>query len=328
MRRLILLLLLVAVICAGYFLLVPAGPPHETFVEIAPGMGSQRIAQQMESRGVIRSRYAFDVARLLKRGTLKAGEYRFDKPTSVFGVYDRIERGDVFYRSVTIPEGYNLFDAAAAIEAAQLATKEQFLLAARKNVALVADLDPHATSLEGYLFPDTYRFQHLDTPESMLRAMVKRFRGEAGQLGLHDNYHDVVTMASLVEKETPAANDRPLVASVLDNRLKQGIPLMTDPTVIYAAMLENRYRGTIYQSDLQSQSAYNTYKHAGLPPGPICSPGVASLQAAMHPATTKYLYFVADAAASGHSRFAATLEEHQRNVDAYRKAQHAAVATP
>jgi UPF0755 protein len=328
MRRLILLLILFVVIAGAYVLLMPAGSRREAFIEIAPGMGAQGIGRQLEEHGIIRSRFAFDAVRLLKRGTLKAGEYRFDHPATVFEVYDRLRRGDVYFRAVTIPEGYNLFDVAAAVEAAQLATKEDFLLAARRDVALIADLDPGATSLEGYLFPDTYRFQRMDTPATMLHAMVKRFRGEAAQLGLHSNYHDTVTMASLVEKETPVASDRALVASVLANRLKQSMPLMTDPTVIYAAMLENRYRGTIYQSDLHSKSDYNTYQHAGLPPGPICSPGIASLQAAMHPANTNYLYFVADAAAAGHSRFAATLEEHQRNVHAYRRAQSAAEATP
>ncbi len=323
MRRLIVLLILLVVVAGAYVLLMPAGSRRETFVEITPGMGAQAIGRQLEQHGVIRSRLAFDAVRLMKRGTLKAGEYRFDHPATVSAVYDRLRRGDVYFRTVTIPEGYNLFDVAAAVEAAQLGTKEEFLLAARREVALITDLDPRATSLEGYLFPDTYRFERMDTPATMLRAMVKRFRAEAAQLGLQNNYHDTVTMASLVEKETPVGSDRPLVASVLANRLKQGMPLMTDPTVIYAAMLQNRYRGTIYQSDLHSKSDYNTYEHAGLPPGPICNPGVASLQAAMHPAATNYLYFVADAAAAGHSRFAATLDEHNRNVAAYRKAQRA-----
>jgi UPF0755 protein len=133
-------------------------------------------------------------------------------------------------------------------------------------------------------------------------------------------------MASLIETETPVAEDRPLVASVLENRLKAGMPLMTDPTVIYAAVLENRYRGAIYRSDLQRDSDYNTYRHPGLPPGPICSPGRASLEAALHPARTDYLYFVADSAAKGRSRFARTLEEHERNVAAYRQAQRAATS--
>lgn len=329
LRRFLLLLLLFVVLGAGaWYLFAPAGPHLETFVQIAPGTSSKQMARVLEERGIIRSRYAFDVVRMLKHGRLKAGEYRFDHPASVFEVYDRLRRGDVYYRVVTVPEGYNLFDIANAVEAAQLATREDFLTAAHKDVSLIADLDPKAMSLEGYLYPDTYRFQRADTTMTMLRAMVKRFRQEAAQIGLAGDVHRTVTLASLVEKETPVASDRPLVASVMENRLKANMPLMTDPTVIYAAMLENRYRGTIYQSDLQRDSAYNTYRHAGLPPGPICSPGAASLKAALHPATTNYLYFVADPAASGHSRFAATLEEHERNVAAYRHAQHAGAAAP
>lgn len=307
---------------SAWFLFNPAGPHRETFVEIAPGTSSQGMGRLLEERGIIRSRYAFAVVRMLKHGTLKAGEYRFDHPDSVFAVYDRLRRGDVYYRVVTIPEGYNLFDIATAVEAAQLTTHDDFLAAAQKNTLLIADLDPQAASLEGYLYPDTYRFQRSDTAMTILHAMVKRFRQEAAQIGLTSDVHRIVTMASLVEKETPVAADRPLVASVMENRLRGNMPLMTDPTVIYAAMLENRYRGTIYQSDLERDSAYNTYRHAGLPPGPICSPGAASLKAALHPAITDYLYFVADPGGNGHSRFAKTLEEHQHNVAAYRQAQH------
>ena len=328
MRRFLLLLLLLLALSAGaWFLFAPAGPHLETFVQIEPGTSSKGMGRLLEERGIIRSRYAFEVVRLLKHGTLKAGEYRFDHPASVFTVYDRLRRGDVYYRVVTIPEGYNLFDIATAVEAAQLATREDFLTAAHQDTTLVADLDPKAASLEGYLYPDTYRFQRTDTPLTMLHAMVKRFRQEASQIGLTGDVHRTVTLASLVEKETPVASDRPLVASVMENRLRVNMPLMTDPTVIYAAMLENRYRGTIYQSDLQRDSPYNTYRHPGLPPGPICSPGAASLRAAFQPAVTDYLYFVADPGASGHSRFAKTLEEHQRNVAAYRQAQRGGGAT-
>jgi UPF0755 protein len=295
LRRFLLLLLLLALGAGAWFLFAPAGPHLETFVEIAPGTSSQGMGRLLEARGIIRSRYAFDVVRMVKHGTLKAGEYRFDHPATVFAVYDRLRRGDVYYRVVTVPEGYNLFDIATAVEAAQLATRDDFLTAAHKDTALIADLDPTATSLEGYLFPDTYRFQRSDTPMTILHAMVKRFRQEAAQIGLKGDVHHTVTLASLVEKETPVASDRPLVASVMENRLRDNMPLMTDPTVIYAAMLENRYRGTIYQSDLQRDSAYNTYRHTGLPPGPICSPGAASLKAALHPAATDYLYFVANA---------------------------------
>jgi UPF0755 protein len=324
-RILILLVVLVAVLGAGFLLLVPAGPHTETFLEIAPGTSSSQIAAQLQAGGIIRSRYAFDAVRLAKGGTLKAGEYRFDHPATVSDIYDRLRRGDVFTVSVTIPEGSNLFDVAARLEAAQLGRADDFLLAAKKNVQLIADIDPQASSLEGYLFPDTYRFPHRATSIDILTAMLKRFRQTAATLGLSGNDHRMVTMASLIEKETPIASERPLVASVFENRLAKGMPLMTDPSVIYAALLSGKYRGTIYQSDLAADSPYNTYKHAGLPPGPVCSPGAASLKAAMSPARTQYLYFVAAGAdPSGHSRFASTLEEHTQNVQAYRRSVHAA----
>jgi UPF0755 protein len=328
LKRLFLLLVLLVLCFAGYVLVTPKLPRREVFVDIAPGTGSAGIARQLEDAGVIRNRYVFIAMRYWKRGTLQAGEYRFADAATMGQVYDRLRRGDIYFRVVTVPEGFNIFDIAAAVEATGLASKDDFLAAARRDVKLIADIDPKAQTLEGYLFPDSYRFQRRENVDQMAAAMVKRFRQEALQLGLSTNFHQVVTMASLVEKETPIATDRPLVASVLNNRLMQNMPLMTDPTVIYAAMLQNRYRGAIYQSDLQAKSEYNTYQHTGLPPGPICNPGVAALKAAMHPATSKYLYFVADPSAQGHSRFAATLDEHNRNVQAYRHAQHASAQTP
>jgi UPF0755 protein len=314
-----LLVTLLAVSLGTRELILPAGPPAETFVEVVPGMGSRTIAALLAGQGVIRSPYAFDFWHVLRGGTLKAGEYRFVQPATLPEVYTRLVRGDVYTRTVTIPEGFNLFDIAQAVQDAQLGSKESFLNAANQDVGLIADLDPGAKNLEGYLFPDTYRFQRHQPPSQLLAAMVRRFRQSSASIGVAGDYHRIVTLASLVEKETPVAEDRPLVASVLENRLAKDMPLMTDPTVIYAALLEKRYRGAIYESDLKRDSAYNTYRHAGLPPGPICSPGIASLQAAMHPADSKFLYFVADAGASGHSRFATTLEEHERNVSAYRR---------
>lgn len=317
----VVLLLLLAGCLAAVSLMLPARPSGETLVEITPGMGSREIGSLLASRGVIRSKYAFDLWRLARGGRLQAGEYRFADPANTIQVYNRLRRGDVYFRTVTIPEGYNLFEVAEAVQNAHVASKDTFLAAERRDVDLIADLDPTAPDLEGYLFPDTYRFQKMQTPDQMLAVMVHRFRQAAASIGLTSNYHRVVILASLVEKETPLAADRPLVASVFANRLAKGMPLMTDPAVIYAAMLANRYRGTIYESDLQADSPYNTYRHAGLPPGPICNPGLASLRAALHPAQTDYLYFVADADGSGHSRFAATLADHERNVSAYRKAR-------
>jgi len=324
-KRLIFLLFLAAAAWATYIALAPTGPNRETFVEILPGTPTLQIAAQLKEQGIIRNKYAFEAVRLIEGGVLKAGEYRFDHPATMSEVYARLERGDVYTIAVTIPEGSNLFDIAERIESANLGTREKFLAATRTNLSLIADLDPSADSLEGYLFPDTYRFERRATGTQIVAAMVKRFRQEAAVLGLKGNYHHVVTVASLVERETPIDAERPLVASVFENRLAKNMPLETDPSVIYAALLDGRYRGTIYASDLQADSPYNTYRYAGLPPGPICNPGAASLKAALHPARTDYLYFVAAGAnPSGKSRFSTTLEEHARNVEQYRKALRAA----
>jgi UPF0755 protein len=203
-----------------------------------------------------------------------------------------------------------------------LGTREDFMAAVASQTGLIADLDPGAKSLEGYLFPDTYRFPPTVTAVQIVTAMVKRFRGVAGQLGLRENVHQVVTIASLVERETAVDSERPLVASVFLNRLAKHMPLQTDPSVIYGLELAGKWRGTIYASDLTRDTPYNTYLHAGLPPGPVANPGMPSLRAAMDPANTNYLYFVAAGTdAQGHALFAETLEEHNRNVAEYRSAQ-------
>ena len=324
-------LLLVALVCAAraaYAVYAPIGPPagisdqQAIYVDIAPGTGTQAIAAQLQRAGVLRSRFAFLLLRAVKGGKLMAGEYRFNHPAPATEVYARILRGDVYTIPLTIPEGYNIFDIAQAVESAGLGSRDAFLAAERSQTALIRDLSPNAPSLEGYLFPDTYRFTHHTTPAQMLAAMVKRFRQVAAQIGLTANPGQdpasTVILASLIEKEVNQDSERPLVASVFTNRLAQGMPLATDPSVIYAALLDGRYRGAIYASDLQSDSPYNTYRQTGLPPGPICNPGIAALKAALAPATTSYLYFVADA--QGHSRFSATLKEHSQQVQVYRRA--------
>ena len=306
---------------AAWAVVTPFGPATETFIEVAPGSSTARIGQLLEASGVVRSRYAFEAVRLWRRGTLRAGEYRFDHPAPAAEVYARIVRGDVFTRTVTIPEGSNLFDVAERLEQAGFGARQEFLTAAAQQTKLVADLDPGAKSLEGYLFPDTYHLARKATAEQICATMVRRFRAIAGQLGLKENVHDVVTVASLVERESAVDGERPLVASVFDNRLAKGMPLMTDPAVIYGLELEGRWRGDIYKSDLKRDTAYNTYLHAGLPPGPIANPGIPSLRAAMQPAESNYLYFVAAGNnPQGHSLFSTSLDEHSHNVAGYRKA--------
>src|SRR5436305_12637681 len=317
--RFILLLIVIAAVLLAYGLLLPTGPQSQQFVQLKAGSSARHIAAGLQQAGVIRSQYAFLLWHYLRgHKSLKAGEYAFDHPANGLEVYDRIARGDIYFRTVVVPEGFNMFDIASAIEAAGLGSHEDFLEAAQKQSALIHDLDPLAPSLEGYLFPDTYHFTRTQSMHDIAAAMVHRFRQAAREIGLNQDFHHLVTMASIVEKETGVSEERPVVAGVFYNRMRRNIVLATDPAVIYAALLENRYRGTIYQSDLQSNSPYNTYRFVGLPPGPICSPGKASLTAAMHPADTDYLYFVSDN--QGHHRFARTDQEHASNVAAYRRA--------
>jgi len=325
---------LVVVVAAvgAFYLLTPYGPSQETFVDIVPGTGTPGIAKQLQDAGIVRSRFAFEAVKLKNGGTLKAGEYRFDHPVTVSEVYARMHRGDVYTRTVLVPEGFNIFDIAQAVAAAKLGSAQDFLAAERKDTELIARYFPggvpQGTTLEGYLFPDTYKFSPHATPEMMLAAMVKRFGQQAQKIGLQDaDAARVVTMASLVEKEVHLDAERPTVAGVFENRLAAGMPLQTDPTVIYASLLNGTWTGVIHQSELHSDSAYNTYVHAGLPPGPICSPGLAALKAAMHPAKTEYLYFEANP--DGSTKFATTMEEHGADVTSYRAATgDVAVAAP
>jgi UPF0755 protein len=305
----------------AWVVLMPFGPSAEVFVELQPGSSTAAIGRQLEEAGIVRSQFAFDLMRWWRRGTLRAGEYRFDRPASVLEVYRRIARGDVFTRPVTIPEGSNIYEIAARLEQAGFVSRKDFLEAAVSQAGLVSDLDPEARSLEGYLFPDTYRFSRKVNAVEICKAMVRRFRATAAQLGLKENVHTVVTLASLVEKETAVDSERPLVAGVFTNRLARKMPLMTDPAVIYGLETQGRWTGIIYRSDLKFDTPYNTYLHAGLPPGPVANPGLHSLRAALNPAPTDYLYFVASGAnPQGGSRFASTLEEHEHNVAGYRRA--------
>ena len=316
----LLIAVLAAVVWLAYGLLLPIGPKgQDIFVLLRPGSSAHHIARELKQAGVIRSDHAFILWHYW-RGlpALKAGEYKFDHRANAREVYDRIVAGDIYVRTVVIPEGYNIFDIGNALEAAGLGSREEFLAVVRSDVSLISDLDPQAPSLEGYLFPDTYEFTRTQNLHDIAAAMVKRFRQESHQLGLTTDFHRIVTMASIVEKETAVPTERPLVASVFYNRLHRKIILATDPSVIYAALLAGRYNGVIHQSDLQFDSSYNTYKHAGLPPGPICNPGKDALQAAMQPASSDFLYFVSDN--NGHHRFARTMQEHSRNVATYRRA--------
>ena len=281
----------------------------DKFVQISKGSGTRSIGQQLANAGVIRYAWQLWIARALHPGAkLQAGEYRFDKPDSVAGVFSRLARGDVYYFSFTVPEGSNIFDIAKLVETEGIMPAQDFLKAAE--------------SMEGFLFPSTYRLSHATTAAALCQMMNAKFHKEWTKL-MPDAGADmtkVVTLASMIEKETGIAAERPLVASVFQNRLRIGMALDCDPTVIYAALLEDRYRGTIHRSDLDRKSPYNTYQHTGLPPGPIANPGASSLAAALHPAQTDFLYFVAKPGGDGHV-FSSSLAAHNKAVGSYRHAQ-------
>jgi UPF0755 protein len=291
------------------------------FVEFERGTSTRSIAAVLADRGVIQDRWLLLAARALRRGTnLQAGEYQFDKPASPFEILGRLARGDIYYMELLVPEGLNMYDIAEAVGKLGTMRPETFLAAA-KNPALIRDLDPDAPSLEGYLFPNKYRVYRHTTAQQICRMMTGEFRERWNALHTRANVHDTVTLAAMVEREAHRPDERPVVASVFQNRLRIGMKLDCDPTTVYAALLENRYRGTIYRSDLASPSPWNTYQHAGLPPGPIANPGLSSIEAVLAPAETHYLYFVAKADGSGGHNFSASLGEHYAAVAHYQRAK-------
>jgi UPF0755 protein len=321
MRGFLTFLLLAVLVVAGYLawaLWLPVAPAGQKFVLLHPGYSTRRIANELKSAGVIRSASAFVLwHQFHHQRSLKAGEYLFEKPATALDIHDRLARGDIYVHTVVIPEGYTMFDIAQAIQDAGLGSSQEFLDVAKSDTELIADLAPEAKTLEGYLFPATYEFTRTESMQDMAAAMVKQFREVAREIGLSGEVQNTVTMASIIEKETAAPEERPMVASVYYNRLARNIALQADPSVIYAELLQGRYGGALHHADLRFDSAYNTYRHTGLPPGPIGNPGKTSLEAALHPAETDYYFFVSDG--NGHHRFAQSLEAHNRNVAKLRK---------
>ena len=325
MRTLIKLFLVVVLAAGGWVawqVYVPTTPPANTSLLLHSGYSTRRIAAELKKAGVIRSEIVFLLwHEVHPKPSLKAGEYLFEREARLPQVYERIARGDIYFHMVTIPEGYTMFDIAKAMEDTGLGSAVDFLHIAETHTQLISDLAPEAKSLEGYLFPNTYQFTRTQSLEEMAAAMVHQFRQVAQQIGLNAGVNSdvsrVVTMASIVEKETAAPEERPRVASVYYNRLAQRMALDADPSVIYAELLAGTYQGSLHHADLAVNSPYNTYRFPGLPPGPIGNPGRSSLEAALHPDSTNFLYFVSDG--NGHHRFARSLEEHNRNVVAYRR---------
>jgi UPF0755 protein len=260
-------------------------------------------------------------------GHLKAGDYKFASPISPIEAIDKIRRGEVFIERVTIPEGYNRFEIAETFATKTGKASTEDFLRLMDDQTPIQRIAPHVRNLEGYLFPDTYNYNTKTTPEDLVRAMVNRFdevftpewTARAGQLGLTVN--QVVTLASIIEKEAKVPDERPHMASVFFNRLRIGMPLASDPTFIYAAILAGDYDGNPNQPRHRERlSPYNTYKVSGLPPGPIASPGRASLQAVLYPDTTDDLYFVVNGT-NGRHKFSRTSAEHEAAVEEYRRQQ-------
>ena len=326
-KRLIVLLVLLAIVAAagGWWMYARITEPYrawtepEVFVDIPPGSGPARIGDRLVSAGVGRDSLTFRAALLLsgRARALKAGEYRFDAPLHALDVIDKIARGDVYKRLLTFREGLTILEMAQVFEEKGFGTAAEFRKAAT-NVALIADLDPEARDLEGYLFPETYSLPRATPASDVVEQMVKGFRNAltadmiASAKGNDLTVRQLVTLASLVEKETATPEERPLVAAVYRNRLRIHMPMQADPTVIFALQKANAYKGNLTRDHLQFDSPYNTYRYPGLPPGPIAAPGRASLEASAKPADVEFLYFVSKN--DGSHVFASTLDEHNQNV--------------
>jgi UPF0755 protein len=294
----------------------------EQFVTVDAGSGVAAIGRTLADAGVVRDARAFQLAARLKRAEkrLQVGEYRFDRPATALEVVDRIARGDVFVRPITFPEGRTVAEMAAIYEERGFGPAAEFMKAAA-SPSRVRSFDPAADDLEGYLFPSTYRLPRSATAATLINLMVQSFekamdpalRAAAAERGL--SMREAVTMASLVGEEAQKTEERPPISAVYHNRLKIGMGLQCDATVIYAMQRAGRWNGNITRADLAMDSPYNTYRHRGLPPGPIANPGRASLEAAVRPADVPYLYYVSRN--DGSHAFATTLDEHNRNVQQY-----------
>lgn len=298
-----------------------AGFRQPVTVVLPRGTTSYQIARELAAHHVIRSRWLFLIVRLFRpRDVLKAGEYRFERPASVVEVFDRIARGDVVIHELRIPEGSTMFEIASLVAQLGWIRREEFLAVALDPTP-IRDLAPQARSLEGYLFPSTYYVTRDMDARAISNMMLKQFRKVWAELDApYDRVHEIVTVASIVEEETAVPEERPLVASVVWNRLRRGMRLECDPTAIYAAILSGEYQGHLTRADLERPHPYNTYYVAGLPPGPIANPGRASLLAALHPAQTDYLFFVARPDGSGAHKFSSNFDAHNRAVRRYRLA--------
>jgi UPF0755 protein len=339
LAALILLLVLAAGAATGYVwysIEKPYGtiPADGLYVDIPHGASSRAAAHILKKAGVIRNSFAFEFyARRHPKRTLEAGEYLFDHPLSGKEVFWKMANGQVFEQPFTVREGETIFDIARDLEAAKYMSADDFLTAAQDS-SQIKDLFPDARTLEGFLFPATYNLPKHAPAQEITGMMVRKFRETLANVVPNEDpateppvsIGSVVTLASLVERETPKPDERRLVAGVFTNRLEKNIPLQCDPTVIYALQMDDEYKGTLTLRDLRLNSPYNTYRNRGLPPGPIGNPGEVALRAALHPALTDYLYFVANT--QGGHFFSSTLAEHNKNVAKYHRLLNGEPAEP
>lgn len=298
-------------------------PEAERLVSIEPGMGAGQILDLLQQEGVLADAKLARTYLIYRMGDppMQAGRYRFKGPLTTPQVLRMLVRGQVVTRSATLIEGLTLEEAATALAQQGFGDRQTFLEQMR-SPELIADLDPEAQDLEGYLFPETYSFAERTSEREIVETLVRTFRQRyeknvKSHVPAGTSLREVVTLASIVEKEAQVATERPVIAAVYRNRLDHGIGLGADPTVIFALKRAGRWNGNIRRADLQIDSPYNTYRYAGLPPGPICSPGLASLEAAAQPADVPYLYFVSRN--DGTHVFSETLSEHNRNVEQWQR---------
>ncbi len=321
-----------ALLAARYLVLTPVQRfPAPAVVDIPPGFSSTEIVDLLVENDVIAHR-TLALAYLFfsdYRGTLQAGEYVFEGPVSIDGVFDKMARGDVRLYRFTVPEGLRFDQVAARWESEDFGTASEFLSAAAAAMDRVLAIDPQAVSIEGYLFPETYSFRRgvtaAEAVDAMLDGFVATIERIESEVPLEEwplDLHQTLTMASLIESEAQIADERGLVSSVFYNRLERGMRLECDPTIIYALVLEGEYTGRILRRDLSFDSPYNTYVYGGLPPGPISNPGFAALRAAIAPAMTDYVFFVRTE--GGRHTFSRTLAEHNRAVAEYRRMEQEA----
>jgi UPF0755 protein len=300
----------------------PVGTSHSVqIVNIPPGTAFTHVSRLLHQKGLLGPEWFFQVLGRVQRVDRKIipGEYELHagmRPTELLA---KLVKGEVYQHSVTIPEGYNVVQIADILDQKGLADKHDILRLSLDRT-FIASLNIKASTLEGYLFPDTYRFARYNPPEFIVRTFVSRFheivtpelQAQAKSMGM--TLQEVLTLASVIEKETGLATERSLVSGVFHNRLRRNIPLQSDPTVIYAL---EYFDGNIRKADLSVNSPYNTYKVRGLPPGPIANPGLASIQAALYPTPSDFVYFVSRN--DGSHKFSATLDEHNKAVDKYQR---------